>query len=97
MRQANQPAEGHIGALRARAVVTVYSSPDCHLCGEALETLRRMQVELDFELAELDITADERLHREYFERIPVVCVDGEELCEYFVQEGVVRERLESRR
>jgi glutaredoxin len=78
-------------------VLTVYSSPECHLCAGAMAVLQRLQPELGFELDELDITADERLHRAYFERIPVVCVDGEELCEYFVQESVVRERLESRR
>jgi glutaredoxin len=78
-------------------VLTVYSSPECHLCADAMAVLQRLQPELGFELDELDITADERLHRAYFERIPVVCVDGEELCEYFVQESVVRERLESRR
>ncbi len=47
--------------------------------------------------SERDITADEALHRAYFERIPVVALDGEELCEYFVEEALVRERLESRR
>jgi glutaredoxin len=79
-------------------VLTVYSKPDCHLCVEAVAVLRRLKEELDFELAELDITRDERLHRAYFERIPVICIDdGEELCQYFVQETVVRERLESRR
>jgi glutaredoxin len=79
-------------------VLTVYSKPDCHLCVEAVAVLRRLKEELDFELAELDITGDERLHRAYFERIPVICIDGgEELCQYFVQETVVRERLESRR
>ena len=36
-------------------------------------------------------------HRAYFERIPVVVVDGELLCEYDVSEALVRERLESRR
>jgi len=78
-------------------VLTVYSKPDCHLCAEAVEKLRALQAELGFELAELDITADDRLHRAYFDRIPVVCLDdGEELCEYFVEEAVVRERLESR-
>ena len=78
-------------------VLTVYSKPDCHLCVEAVEKLRALQPELGFELAELDITADDRLHRAYFDRIPVVCLDdGEELCEYFVEEAVVRERLESR-
>jgi glutaredoxin len=79
-------------------VLTVYSKPGCHLCAEAIEVLRGLQQELGFELAELDITTDEQLHRAYFDRIPVVRTeDGEELCEYFVQEAVVRERLESRR
>jgi glutaredoxin len=78
-------------------LITVYSAPGCHLCEEALATLRAMQAELDFDLADVDITADDRLHRAYLERIPVVLLDGEELCEYFVEEAVVRERLESRR
>jgi glutaredoxin len=77
-------------------VLTLYSKPDCHLCEEALAALRALQRELDFELLERDITTDEALHRAYFERIPVVAVDGEELCEYFVEEALVRERLESR-
>ena len=78
-------------------VLTVYSQPGCHLCEEAMLHLRRLQDELDFELQELDITLDEGLHRAYMERIPVVALDGEELCEYFVEETLVRERLESRR
>jgi glutaredoxin len=77
--------------------LTVYSRGGCHLCEEAMTLLRRLQPELEYQLEELDISADERLHRAYFERIPVLCVDGEELCEYFVEEAVVRERLESRR
>jgi len=79
------------------AVVTLYSKPDCHLCVDAMAILRRLQGELAFALEEVDITTDERLHRAYFERIPVVALDGEELSEYFVQETALRERLESRR
>ena len=77
--------------------VTVYSKPDCHLCEDAIAALEKLRSQLDFELEELDITADEALHRAYFERIPVVALDGEELCEYFLDEALVRERLESRR
>jgi glutaredoxin len=77
--------------------VTLYSKPDCHLCEQAMSVLLRMQDELEFALEERDITADEALHRAYFERIPVVVLDGEELCEYFVDEALLRERLESRR
>jgi glutaredoxin len=74
-------------------VVTLYAKTGCHLCEEALAVIRRVQREIPFELAERDIAADEDLHRSYFERIPVVAVDGEELFDYFVDEGLLRERL----
>jgi glutaredoxin len=85
------------GRAAGRIVVTLYTKPDCHLCDEALRVLRELRAELPFELALRDITRDEELHRAYFERIPVVCVDGEELCEYFVDAELLRERLESGR
>ena len=75
------------------SVVTVYSKPGCHLCAEALAQLRAMQSELSFALQERDITTDDRLHRAYFERIPVIALDGEELSAYFVDEAALRERL----
>lgn len=76
-------------------VVTLYSKPDCHLCLEARAALLKVQAELGFELSERDITTDEILHRAYFERIPVVALGDEELFEYFVDEGALRERLET--
>jgi glutaredoxin len=78
------------------STLTLYSKPDCHLCEDAVTVLRALQEELAFEFRELDITADDALHRSYFERIPVLELDGEELCEYFVDEKLLRERLESR-
>lgn len=77
--------------------ITVYSRPGCHLCEEALSRLRGLQPQLGFELEDVDIERDDALHRAYLERIPVVCIDGEELCEYFLDEPALRERLESRR
>lgn len=78
------------------ARITVYSKADCHLCEQAMSALRALQPQLGFTLEERDITLDDALHRAYFERIPVVAVDGEELCEHFVSEALLRERLESR-
>ncbi len=78
---------------RRLALVTLYTKPGCHLCDDALATLRRLRDEIPFELTERDITADEALHRAYFERIPVVALDGEELFDYFVDEALLRERL----
>ena len=54
-----------------------------------------LQAELGFALCERDITDDDALHRAYLERIPVIALDGEELFDYFVDEPVLRERLES--
>jgi glutaredoxin len=76
--------------------ITVYSRPDCHLCAAAMSALRALQEELHFSLSERDIDEDETLQRAYFERIPVVALDGEELFEYFIDEAILRERLESR-
>jgi glutaredoxin len=76
--------------------IVVYSRPDCHLCAEAMAALRALQDELGFALSERDIDGDEALQRAYFERIPVVALDGEELFEYFIDETLLRERLESR-
>jgi glutaredoxin len=73
--------------------LTVYTAPDCHLCHEALAALRGLQAELRFALEERDITLDDALHRAYLERIPVVSLEGEELCEYFVDADLLRQRL----
>jgi glutaredoxin len=75
------------------SVLTVYTSPGCHLCEDALAVLLPLREELGFELVERDITRDDALHRAYLERIPVVAVDGEELCDYFVDLDLLRARL----
>ncbi|HXP99797.1 MAG TPA: glutaredoxin family protein [Solirubrobacteraceae bacterium] len=76
-------------------VLTLYSKPDCHLCVDALAALIGLQSELGFHISEVDITTDEALHRAYFERIPVVALEGEELFDYFVDEQVLRVRLQT--
>jgi glutaredoxin len=78
-------------------LVTLYTKPDCHLCEEAQAVLGEVRAELPFELEVRDITLDDELHRAYFERIPVVSIDGAELFQYFVDAEILRERLESRR
>jgi glutaredoxin len=85
-----------MGTLRKVARITVYSRPDCHLCAEAMASLTALQPEFGFALEERDIGVDEALLRAYFERIPVIALDGEELFDFFVDEATLRERLESR-
>jgi glutaredoxin len=73
--------------------VTLYTRPGCHLCDDAREALLRVRASAPFALHEVDIEGDEALHRRYLERIPVVCLDGEELFDYHVDEDALRRRL----
>jgi glutaredoxin len=64
------------------ASVTLYTRPGCHLCDEAREAIEAARGDLPpFELTEVDIERDDRLLARYLERIPVVTVDGEVVCE----------------
>ena len=80
--------------MRGVALVTLYGKPGCHLCDEARAAVERVRAERPFELREVDVSLDATLHREYGERLPVLALDGEELFDYFVDEGVLVERLD---
>lgn len=71
--------------------VVVFTAPRCHLCGPALEAVRRACGE---GFTVVDITTDATLERLYRERIPVVEVDGVERFRYEVDADVLREELE---
>jgi glutaredoxin len=73
--------------------VTLYGKPGCCLCDEARDVLAALRPRLAFELEEVDITRDPALERAYRERIPVVAIDGQEVCELVVEPGIVEERL----
>jgi glutaredoxin len=75
--------------------VTVYGKPGCHLCEEALQVVVGVRARRGFELEQVDITLDPRLHARYGERIPVVAVEGEELFEYHVDPGALEGALDT--
>jgi glutaredoxin len=73
--------------------VTLYTREGCCLCEQARAILLRAQARHAFELDERDIEADERLLRDYLERIPVVAVDGTEAFELVVDEAELERML----
>ena len=74
-------------------VVTLYGRPGCHLCDEARAVLVRIRATRPFRLEEIDIESDDVLFARYLERIPVIAVEGEELCDLFVDEEALSRRL----
>ena len=78
------------------AVLTLYARDGCHLCDEAREAILALRESgRAFELMEVDIEADERLHATYLERIPVVAVNGTIVSELLLDEDALRARLDT--
>jgi hypothetical protein len=87
------PQSGRPAADRL-PLVLLYGRAGCHLCEEALAGLVQLHSEgLAFELVEIDIESDDRLHRELLELIPVIEVDGERASELVPDLDAVRSRI----
>jgi hypothetical protein len=77
-----------------RCVIRLYARPDCHLCDEARAGLEAMLADgLSFELEEVNIESDVKLHARFLERIPVVELDGEIVSELFLDRPTLESRL----
>ena len=70
--------------------LVLYGRAGCHLCDDARAVLERVGEPF----AEVDIETHDALLAAYLERIPVVAVDGEDVFDFFVDEGALRERLD---
>jgi hypothetical protein len=66
--------------------VVLYGRPGCHLCDDARAVIRRVAAAHPFSLSERNIEESDELLRAYLERIPVICIDGVEAFELFVDE-----------
>jgi hypothetical protein len=60
--------------------LTLISKPDCHLCDVAREVVETVLADLpedSVEVDELSIADDPALYAQWWEKIPVVLIDGE--------------------
>jgi hypothetical protein len=74
----------------------LYARPDCHLCDEARAGLETLQADgVDFELEEIDISSDDELLKRFFERIPVIELEGEIVSELWLDADGFRARLDT--
>ncbi|MGA7160350.1 MAG: glutaredoxin family protein [Bacteroidota bacterium] len=66
--------------------VTLISKNECHLCDEARNVLLQAQKKVAFDLKEKKIVQESREFEEYYERIPVILIDGVFAFQYRVSE-----------
>ena len=62
--------------------VRVYSRPGCHLCDELLTGLAPICASFEVTIDVVDISGSLALERDYGLSIPVVELDGRELCRH---------------
>jgi hypothetical protein len=67
--------------------------PDCHLCEQAIEVVAQVCEELGQEFRVLSITEDPELADLYWEKIPVILVDGQPFDFWKVNRDRLVERL----
>lgn len=83
-------------------IVTLISKPDCHLCDVAREVIESVAADLPDDVAEtLDL--DERsilddpvLHELWWEKIPVILVDGDLVGHWRIAPDRLREAILTR-
>ena len=75
--------------------VSVYMRADCHLCAEAIGTIRRVSesVPTDVTLDIVDVDEDPDLRAEYGDRVPYVFVDGRPAFKYRIDAAELRRLL----
>ena len=78
-----------------RPALTVYIRPGCHLCEDMLEHLNTLQADLGFTIEMVDITRDAVLESEHGTKVPVLYVDGVEICHYFLDEAALKRCFEA--
>ncbi|MEI2670168.1 MAG: glutaredoxin family protein [Nocardioidaceae bacterium] len=73
--------------------VLLYGKPGCHLCDDALVTIKRVCDDLAVGFRQVDISQDANLMNEYGEQIPVTFVDGRQHDYWRVDEARLRKAL----
>ena len=71
--------------------------PDCHLCHDAREVVNRVCADLGLAWEEVSILDDPALYDEFWEKIPVVQVDGRTVDFWTVDEERLRRLLSDNR
>ena len=73
-----------------RPTLTLYYREGCHLCEDLEQQLPELLEPGSFALEKIDIDEDETLKQAYNVRVPVLCCDGIEVCEHFLDLDALR-------
>jgi glutaredoxin len=75
--------------------ITVYTRENCHLCAEAIETIKRVAEDeaATVDIDVVDVDTDPQLRSEYGERVPYVLIDDKPAFKYRIDETRLRRKI----
>lgn len=76
--------------------LVLYTRADCHLCAQMLEGARPIAARHGLDVAPVDIDSDLDIARRYNLAIPVLELDGRELCRHFLDADALERALAAR-
>ena len=83
---------------RIRSIVYFYRKDGCHLCDDMARGLVEFRQELDpgieFEIVERDIEDEKHWYQRYREYVPVLVLNHQEICHYFLDKDELRSALQ---
>ena len=71
----------------------LYTRTGCHLCTEMLEQARPIAARHGLTIELVDIDADPALRERHHTRVPVLLLDGHEICHHFLDRSALERAL----
>jgi disulfide oxidoreductase YuzD len=76
--------------------ITLLTAPNCHLCDDAENQLKKLHTQIPFVIESIDIHTKSDYHNKYKNDIPVVLIDDEVICQHFVNLKKIRDKINSK-
>lgn len=76
--------------------LVLYGRSGCHLCEDMTLALAEFKRALQFDFVTIDVDSDPELRERYGMLVPVLALDGREICHYFLDLQALRAVLDAR-
>ncbi len=73
--------------------IDFYTKPGCHHCHEALDVLKKLQKDFDFEIRSVNISESSEFMARYQYSIPVATLNGRTILKHRADEKLLRQVL----
>ena len=76
--------------------ITLLTAPNCHLCEDAENLLKKLRIQIPYEIETIDIHTNSDYHNKYKNDIPVILINDEVICHHYVNLKKIRDIINSK-